>query len=197
MKPATPAERLAVALDALRDAQEDAPEELLRLMREATDDGCAECVGWDAIRGYHSSKCRVAHWLRVFGGEAERQRQVDAAHEEAARAHHRRGTQTVNIADQTWTFSDDATAAQMAEAINAECRMGAVASVDKDENGKDIVNVGVMMAPWWDAPRTVAGRLHQLEELATASFVEQQQPRSRVPRHVAERQQRFRRGGRG
>lgn len=94
----TPA--IAVALDALREAQADAPEELLRLLRRgevemfASHDaiGCIECgamtpyqrlVTGPANAAPHTRECRLAHWLRVFGGQAEVQRQVDAAHEAA------------------------------------------------------------------------------------------------------------------
>lgn len=40
---------------------------------------CIDCDGFD----FHTRACRVAHWLRALGGEAERQRQVDDAHRAA------------------------------------------------------------------------------------------------------------------
>lgn len=93
----TPA--LAVALDALREAQADAPEELLDLLRRTEFDsviagGCPSCwrtghfrpAPW--IEGVprapaHVAACRIAHWMRVFGGPAETRRQANAAHEAA------------------------------------------------------------------------------------------------------------------
>lgn len=61
----------------------------------------------------HTPACRLAHWLRVFGGPAEVQRQVDAAHEAALREADttRRVLEQLRRAPrptQTVTFSSDA-----------------------------------------------------------------------------------------
>lgn len=91
--------RLAVALDALREAQADAPEELLQLLRQTEFDsvvagGCPSCWSTGHFRPAlwvdgkprapaHLAACRIAYWMRVFGGTAETQRQANAAHEAA------------------------------------------------------------------------------------------------------------------
>lgn len=98
----TPA--LVVALDALREAEADAPEELLRLLTHGATGRvsnawaftCWSCsaevvveLAKDAFDGArhlpHTPACRLAHWLRVFGGPEEVQRQANAAHEAALR----------------------------------------------------------------------------------------------------------------
>jgi len=110
----TPA--IAVALDALREAQADAPEELVRLLLDLEthpySHWSGECISCQAPKDpltlkdpAHRPACRLAHWLRVFGGQAEVQRQVDAAHEAAlSEARPNR----ITLDGREWHFSDTA-----------------------------------------------------------------------------------------
>ncbi len=69
-------------LVALDEAREN-PAELvgiLRVIADVDDGACLVCGETG-----HNRVCQVAKWLRVFGGEAEVQRQTDQAHLEAIR----------------------------------------------------------------------------------------------------------------